>query len=123
MASSTNQLVDVVTHIQDEQHSLKQQLSELAIALNMEAQKRRHLEMENQQRQTQTNLQQLQVRAYRWCTVNIQPHHCHCITHRILGHEQACCTVRIGVVSMWGTGMKTHSDNWTMICTPSKTRH
>ena len=71
MASSTYQLVDVVTHIQDEQHSLKQQLSELAIALNMEAQKRRHLEMENQQRQTQTNLQQLQVRAYRWCTVTV----------------------------------------------------
>lgn len=50
-----------VTMLQEEQHSLKQQLATLAISLNMEAQKRRHQEMDDHQHKTHSSLKQMQV--------------------------------------------------------------
>ena len=50
-----------LTRLQEEQHLLKKELASLAITLNMEAQKRRQLEVEGERVNTKTASKEIQV--------------------------------------------------------------
>ena len=53
--------LDMLSYHQEEQFRLKQELANLAITLNMEAQKRRHLEVDNNRQNNKAERKDIQV--------------------------------------------------------------
>ena len=52
----------VCGHSQEEQHSLKRELAALAISMNMEAQKKRHMTVDTSQQAKRTTAREILVR-------------------------------------------------------------